>query len=195
MNRTTKILIFLVIPISLLVFILVIIFPAKRVQQSKPLPVPTKEPQSLELIRPGIINEESSATKNSQSQIEKIRNQLPFTSDFRTSTGDTVRVGVIHFSLDPPSLLRIVLGGNINLETNRSTEELKADLQFPKQLQNFRESSQFAFEFIDSHGADHAQIMIDWGSDIANRNAQDWFVPSNNFPEVIIVGKNYEFKK
>lgn len=114
-------------------------------------------------------------------------------------------MGILHFSLDPPSILRISFGGNIDLLANAvlgeessstlSPADLRNKPEFVKQLQNFREVAQFAFNYIDSNGADHTKITIEWGSEMANANAQDWLVPSNEFPEIIKEGGNYVFKK
>lgn len=204
MNKTTKFLVFFVIPASLLIFILVIIVPFNR-SKPKSLPVPTKESAKIETVRPSVIDEEALSTKKSQEEIAKLSTKLPYSQEFYTSTGDQIRIGILHFSLDPASVLRVTFGGNIDLLANvilgedslttTPPEELRVRPGFAKQLQNFRETAQFAFNYIDQNGADHTKITIDWGSETANNNAQAWLVPSKDFPEVVREGNTYVFKK
>ncbi len=193
MNTTSKLLIIGAV-ITLIIFILVIIVPINRNKEAKPLPTPTKQSQAVEEIHPGVVDEESGLSQTSAKQIDKISSKLPFSVDFHSSTGDVIRVALVHFSLDPPSILRLELGGNIDLENNQTIEQQKTATSFAQQLQNFREAAQFAFDYIDKNGADHTKITISWGTDIASKNAQAWLVPSDDFPEVVKNGGRYEFK-
>ncbi|GEM_PF-3476283 len=193
MNTTSKLSIIGAV-ITLIIFILVIIVPINRKTAVKTHPTPTSESPAIEQIKPGVIDEETDVNKKSAQQLDKLARKLPFSTDFKASTGDIIRVAIVRFSLDPPSVLRVGLGGNTSLESNLPSNQLKTTSEFPKQLQNFREAAQFAFDYIDKNGADHTKITINWGTAIANKNAQAWLVPSDDFPEVIKNGGRYEFK-
>ena len=197
-NRTvislTRVKPYLLIVIALFILIVVVITFLALTSGGKKN-TPEKPSAPINYSAPRAINSDSTSAKLSEGEISKIQNKLPFSINYKTSTGDIVKIVLTHFSLDPPSILRATFAGPFNLSTTEPPEELKADPEFPRKVQAFREATNTIFLFLDDNGADHTKITIQWGTDIEDKNANSWLLPSADFPEVIKIDNQYVFKE
>ncbi len=172
--------------IFLLVIIVGIFFISIRKQKEytiKTVPPPAQG----QPVKDGKFDTEAEISKKSKAEVDKIKSKLPKREEFQTSTGTNVSYTIFYKPTDPNSLY---------IETTKINLQIpKNNTNFPKEVQNFRETAARAFDWLNNQGTKIDGVFIIWSDGVMQKAAETLFMESEEYPKVIKVGDMWEFEK
>lgn len=170
-------------------FLIVVIFQQINKPQPPQAPITTTPPSLKEQpIVNGRLNENAAISQRAKKAIETLTPNLPYNNTIRTSTGQNVLFTI--FAKPNNTHFLFIAIDNINFRSAYGDPDL------PKNVQNFRETTDSIFSWMKSYNANPGDVFISWDDNAYIQNsAEAWLTESPQFPKVIKQGDNFVFEK